>query len=195
MLFLLIERGCSPNFFPYQNVRPRPWLLKSRHSLNPSPAEMSYSIPIRQETMLSPAPFFTVACPQFGVSTIQHQALPLSAPTIPCLITVPKSFQTHWELNKWHQSTLGWKAEFCPWHWELPQDLAGHATGLWFSEHCFWQQYQLKWPSAPSSPIEILPPLLTSSPGPLPQPSWYNCAVGKKTAPEKGSDWLSSTES
>lgn len=144
---------------------------------------MPYSIPIRQETMLSPAPVFLLSAlslgfyhPAPGTSPFStHYSMPYH-----CAKELPST------LNKWHPSTLGWKAGLCPWHWELPQDLAGHATGLWFSEHFFWQQYQLKWPSALSSPITILPPLLTSSPGPPPQPSWYSCALGRETAPETG---------
>lgn len=46
----------------------------------------------------------------------------------PMSCIVPKSCQEHWEMNTSDQSTLGWKAGFCPWHWQLLWDLARHAT-------------------------------------------------------------------
>lgn len=60
-------------------------MLKSRHSLKPFPAEMPYSIPIRQETLFSPVPFLLLSALSLGFLSSSTRHFPFQHPLLHAL--------------------------------------------------------------------------------------------------------------
>lgn len=107
---------------------------------------MSCSIPVTQETMFSVAPFLVLLALNLGCLPSSTRLFPFQHPllhALPLAFVVPKSCQEHWEMNKSDQSTLGWKAGFCPWHWDfhgiwLDMPLGCHSVNISFGSSTRW---------------------------------------------------------
>jgi len=150
---------------------------------------MSCSIPVTQETTFSLAPFLLLLA--LTLSTMRHQALPLLAPTTPCLTTglpCAKKLSRALRDEQIRSEHIGLENRILSLTLRI-------STG--FGWTCYWAVIQgtfrlaavpaeaafttLLFHRSPATTAHFLP-------WPLPQSCWYNCVAGKETAPEKRSE-------